>query len=195
MAVDWLEWLVARHGSAPVLLACGLFVGILFGFMAQRSQFCLRAAVVEFATGQFGIKLSIWLLTFATALLGVQALIGFGMLNVEQSRALSATGSISGAMLGGMSFGIGMVLARGCASRLLVLSGSGNARALLAGLVFVVAAQAAYQGLLAPLRLSVSGIWTIEGGAARNLRVWMGWPDRVGHVLALAIGMIEVVFA
>lgn len=68
---------------------------------------------------------------------------------MSQSRALSARGSLSGAIIGGSLFGIGMVLARGCASRLLVLSATGNARALIAGLVFVVAAQASYQVALA----------------------------------------------
>ena len=32
----------------------GLLVGGLFGFFAQRSRFCLRAAAVEFSRGQAG---------------------------------------------------------------------------------------------------------------------------------------------
>ena len=45
-------------------------------------------------------------------------------------------------------FGCGMVLSRGCASRMLVLSANGNLRALLSGLVFAVTAQAAYRAAL-----------------------------------------------
>ncbi|MDJ0930482.1 YeeE/YedE thiosulfate transporter family protein [Breoghania sp.] len=45
-----------------------------------------------------------------------------------------------------------MVLARGCASRLLVLSATGNLRALLSGLVFAVVAQASLRGILRPTR-------------------------------------------
>lgn len=195
MPFEALESWVNQIGVAPLLLASGLVVGFVFGFMAQRSQFCLRAAVIEFSTGHMGERLSIWLLTFASALLGVQALIAFGGLQVDQSRAMTATGSLSGAALGGISFGIGMVLARGCASRLLILSGSGNARALLAGLIFVVSAQAAYQGLLAPLRLTVSELWTVPGGPDRDLLARIGWPPASGLVLGLAVAAIATIFA
>lgn len=39
-------------------------------------------------------------------------------------------------------FGAGMILARGCASPLLVLSATGNLRAILTGLVLTLVAQA-----------------------------------------------------
>ena len=70
---------------------------------------------------------------------------------------MASTGSLSGALMGGLIFGVGMVLTRGCASRLLVLSAAGNRRALLSGLIFAVVAQASMGGdPVAPLRLSLS---------------------------------------
>jgi hypothetical protein len=62
-----------------------------------------------------------------------------------------------------------MIMTRGCASRLLVLSANGNLRALLSGLIFAVTAQASLAGGLAPLRIAISEWWTIEGGASRDL--------------------------
>ena len=50
-----------------------------------------------------------------------------------------------------------------------MLSANGNLRALLPGLIFAVTAQAALGGVLAPLREEISGWWTMEGGAARDL--------------------------
>ncbi|MFO1190983.1 MAG: hypothetical protein U1F00_02355 [Rhodoferax sp.] len=44
--------------TVRVLAAGGLLVGALFGFFAQRSRFCLHAAVIEFWRRQFGEKLS-----------------------------------------------------------------------------------------------------------------------------------------
>ena len=46
-----LTSLVDQHGSGPVLAAGGAVIGLLFGFFAQRSRFCLRAAVIEFWHG------------------------------------------------------------------------------------------------------------------------------------------------
>ena len=49
-----LEALLDRFGQAPLLAAGGLLIGFVFGFFAQRSRFCLRSAVIEFARGMPG---------------------------------------------------------------------------------------------------------------------------------------------
>jgi uncharacterized membrane protein YedE/YeeE len=152
----------------------GLLVGGSFGFFAQRSRFCLRAAAVEFSRGEGGPHLAIWLLTFAAALVGTQALVAIGLLDVSEARQLAQQGSISGALLGGVIFGCGMILARGCASRLLVLSANGNLRALLSGLVFAVTAQASYRGLLSPSREWLTNLWLVDGGPSRDIMSVVG---------------------
>src|SRR5512140_1144103 len=122
-----------------------------FGGFAQVSKFCLRSAVIEFSQGTLGSKVAIWLLTFSAAVATVQALIAFGLLDVSEARQLAARGSLSGSIIGGLMFGAGMILARGCASRLLVLSATGNLRALISGLVLTIVAQASLRGALSPV--------------------------------------------
>ena len=181
-----LSALLEQHGEGTVLAAGGLALGLIFGFFAQRSKFCLRAAVIEFWHGQFGEKLPVWLMAFSSAVVAVQVLILAGALDVSTSRQMANTGSLSGALVGGLLFGVGMVLTRGCASRLLVLSATGNLRALLSGLIFAVAAQASLSGALSPLRQTISGWWTIDGGSGRDLLAWSG----LGHWGGLAIGVL-----
>ena len=190
MAID-LTSLVEQHGTGAVLAAGGAVIGVLFGFFAQRSRFCLRAAVIEFWRGQFAEKLSVWLLAFASAVIVVQALIVAGWLDVSEARQLANRGSLSGALVGGLVFGAGMIMTRGCASRLLVLSANGNLRALLSGLVFAVTAQAALGGSLAPLRTEISTWWTVDGGTARDLLARVG----AGHADGLALGGLWLVVA
>ncbi len=160
----------------------GLVVGGLFGFFAQRSRFCLRAATIEFSRGEGGRRLAVWLLTFAAALVGTQGLVAIGLLDVSEARQLAQQGSISGALIGGVMFGCGMVLARGCASRLLVLSANGNLRALLSGLVFAVSAQASYRGLLSPARDWLTNLWLVDGGPSRDIMGLFGGgtPEKLG---------------
>lgn len=160
----------------------GLLVGGLFGFCAQRSRFCLRAAVIEFVRGESGPRLSVWLLTFAAALLATQGLVVLGLLDVSEARQLAQQGSISGAIVGGLMFGCGMVLTRGCASRLLVLSANGNLRALLSGLVFAVTAQASYRGVLSPAREWLTNLWLVDGGPSRDIMAALGGglPEKIG---------------
>lgn len=190
--MDWTGW-IENWGEPAVLAACGLLVGLGFGFFAQRSRFCLRAAVIEFWHGKFGDKLSVWLLAFATAVVGVQLMVVSGGLDVSTARQLSARGSLSGALLGGLIFGVGMVMTRGCASRLLVLSANGNLRALLSGLIFAVVAQASLGGVLAPLRETMAGWWVVEGGPARSVLSLVGAGPWDGLVFA-AVWLITALF-
>ena len=180
-----LESLIETYGESAVLATGGAIVGVLFGFFAQRSRFCLRAAVIDFWHMRFGEKLSIWLLTFSSAVIAVQLLVLMGWLETTNARQISATGSLSGALIGGLLFGVGMILTRGCASRLLVLSANGNLRALLAGLIFAVTAQASLGGVLAPLREEMASWWVIEGGVSRDILASL----ELNHLAGLVVGV------
>jgi len=186
-----LTLLNETYGESCVLALGGGVVGVLFGFFAQRSRFCLRAAVIEFWHHQFGEKLSVWLLTFASAVIAIQGLIVLGDLDVSTARQLATRGSLSGALIGGLMFGAGMIMTRGCASRLLILSANGNLRALLSGLIFAVTAQSALSGALSPAREALTRLWTVEGGASRDLLAILGWS----HTTGLVVGLVWMVAA
>lgn len=182
-AVQMLDQLIDLLGDQVTLALGGVLIGFLFGAMAQRSRFCLRSATLEVARGRLGDRLAVWLLAFATALIATQAMILWNVFDTGTVRQLNNTGSLSGAILGGLMFGAGMTLTRACASRMLVLSANGNLRALLSGLVFAVVAQAARDGALSPLRSILNGLWTIDG-PSRDLLVLFG----MGHGSAVLFG-------
>ena len=180
-----LASLLETWGDSNVLAMAGALVGFIFGLAAQRTRFCARAAVVECCEGKTGDRFSVWWLAFGSALVGVQALVLMGWLQPSTSRYIGSLGSISGAVLGGLLFGAGMILTRGCASRLLILSANGNLRALLAGLVFAVTVQASIAGWLAPARQALASWWPIDGGAGRDFLQLSGIGPTGGLVLAL----------
>ena len=188
-----LATVLETWGEPTVLALGGAAVGVLFGFSAQRSRFCLRAAVIEFWHRRFGDKLAVWLLAFSTAVVVVQALILLHQLDVSTARQLSNRGSLSGALIGGLLFGCGMVMTRGCASRLLVLSANGNLRALLSGLVFAAAAQASLGGVLVAPRMWLSNLWMVDGGPSRDLLAQLGL-NHWGGLLAGLVWMAAAVF-
>jgi uncharacterized membrane protein YedE/YeeE len=178
--IEIVEWL----GEEWMLALGGLTIGALFGFFAQRSRFCLRAASVEVARGQLGPKLAIWLFAFSAAIILTQTLSLAGQFSTANVRQLASQGSLSGAIIGGLLFGAGMVLTRGCSSRLLVLAANGNLRALLSGLIFAVTAQASMSGALAPLREYLGGLWTIDGGG-RDLLAFTAVGNSGGLIFGL----------
>lgn len=188
-----LQVLLESLGDAAGLALGGLLVGLVFGACAQQSRFCLRAGVIEFAHRSLGPRVAVWALAFSTAVAATQAAIAAGYLDVSEARQLAQRGSISGAVIGGMLFGCGMILARGCASRLLVLSATGNLRALVTGLILTIVAQASLRGALSPLREQLTLLWTLEGGAGRNVLAVLGAGPRTGLMLGLvwlAIGAL-----
>lgn len=178
-----MENLIERFGEPLLMCAFGALVGAVFGAAAQRSRFCLRAAAAELSEGIAGARLAIWLVAFFAALAAVQISVATRWFDPSGVRQLAATGSISGAVIGGLMFGAGMILARGCVSRLLVLSATGNLRAIVTGLVVTIVAQASLRGVLAPAREGLAGIWTVEGGPGRLLGA--GVPAGIWALLAL----------
>lgn len=190
-----LVWLVEEIGESWTLALGGALIGMMFGAAAQKSRFCLRAATVEFARGQIGGKTAIWLIVFTAAIAGTALLRHFGLADTSEARQIASPQSLSGAAIGGLMFGAGMVLARGCASRLLVLTATGNLRALLSGLVFAVVAQASLYGVLAPLRESIArGLVTSPNGG-NDLLQYAGVSPGVATGLAVAAAIAALSFA
>lgn len=191
----WLESLTERIGENTSLALGSLLIGVVFGFMAQRSRFCLRSAVIEFARNRMGGKLTVWLFAFATAVGVTQALAWVGWFDASNARQIATRGSLSGAAIGGALFGMGMILARGCSSRLLVLAAQGNLRSAMSGLIFAVAAQASLTGALSPLRLAISEWWTIDGGGARDLITRTGMGHGGALLFAAVWALAAIVWA
>jgi len=132
------------------------------------------------------------LLTFSAALIATQLFIEADSIDTASIRQLNAVGSLSGAIIGGLLFGAGMILARGCASRLLVLSATGNMRALISGLVITVVAQASLRGVLSPMREDLSEIWLLDSyqrGFSHLL------PDYGGFAIGVIIFALGIWYA
>ena len=177
--------IMEKLGEPQTAAVGGLFIGLIFGAAAQQSRFCLRAAIISFSHGLFDTRLAIWLLVFSGALVATQLLYVTETANLDEARQIATSGSLSGAIIGGALFGIGMVLARGCASRLLVLSATGNLRALLSGLIFAVTAQASLHGFLSPARNWLAGLWTIGPADGLNLLASAGASHGMGALFGL----------
>ncbi len=184
--------LIDRIGESPTAALFGLLTGVIFGVAAQRSRFCLRAAAVEFGRGMMQDKVAVWLLTFSTAVVWVQGAQLLGLIDTAQARMMAVPGSWSGAVIGGLLFGAGMVLARGCSGRLLVLAATGNLRSVVSGLIFAVVAQMSLTGWLAPLRDRLAALWITSGGRNMDLLAALHLPREAGLVIGLAVALLAL---
>lgn len=127
-------------------------VGLLFGAIARWSGFCLRGAVEDVLTKPDAPRARGFLLAIVVGMIAVQALIMAGTLDISKAVVLPNQLFWGGALLGGLLFGVGMVLAGGCGTRMLVLAAGGNLRSVVVFFVFGFVAYATIRGILAPMR-------------------------------------------
>ena len=93
------------------LMLSGLVVGIIFGFVLQRGRFCMNSAFRDI------IVMKEYTLLKAVALAIIVQMIGFHLIATMGLIQLNPKPLYWGAMIfGGFIFGVGMVLAAGCAS-------------------------------------------------------------------------------
>jgi uncharacterized membrane protein YedE/YeeE len=194
-----LDGLTPRAAS----LLFGGALGLVFGALALATGFCLRRAIAG-DREERAPALGLWLVALASAVAGTQAAAQSGLIAFAGHRLLAEDLPVLAIVLGGLMFGAGMVLARGCASRLTVLAGSGNLRAALVMLVFAVVALATVRGALAPLRTAIGGVTLSGGGAlpggallwvglavtAAGWAAWRGGLGLRGVVGGIAIGLL-----
>lgn len=172
-----------RFGESGTALIGGAVLGAVFGFFAQRTAFCTRSAVLDLTRRRNLSSLATWAAGFAVAVLAVQVLLVADLVEVTETRFFSTAQSLSGALVGGLAFGVGMVLTRGCVSRLLVLGASGNLRAAFSLLIVTAFGYATYAGLLVPARDAIGGLWSTADIGGNNLLALMDSGRNVGVAL------------
>lgn len=183
MLLELFDWgLEAR----TLQVIFGLALGMVFGIAAQLSRFCLRRAVAG-APDERGSAGAVWVVALASAIVGFLLASSWGYVDLGGHRYLDRDLPYLAIALGGIAFGAGMVLTRGCVSRLSVLGATGNLRAVTVLIVFAVVAHATLKGVLAPLRTALGSVTTtLPFGSLRDLPL--------GAPVASALGVVAAVY-
>ena len=200
--IEQLDALRETYGTASLVVWAAFGLGLFFGFVAEYSGYCARAALAEWAPGKERdraagnrfVRTKQYLLAVLVALAGTQALFAWQNIDLAQSIYWSVAIQPAALLAGGALFGIGMVLAGGCVSRLLVLAASGNGRSLVTLLVTGIAAYATLRGILSYPRIWLEGAWSTgasagalyEAGTVSHLAV----AGVIGAVLLAALAVV-----
>ncbi|MEH6830097.1 MAG: YeeE/YedE family protein [Sulfitobacter sp.] len=182
------EELSFENLTAPeAVLYFALVIGVAFGILAQITKFCFRRTLVG---SDRRAAAGVWFTALAVAVAGTQAAVSAGLIEFSDHRLMAGDLPWLAIVVGGLLFGAGMVLTRGCASRLTVLGGTGNLRALTVIIVFAITAHATMKGLFAPLRVALGNV-TVPLGDMNTLAalpggVWLFTGLIVATALILA---------
>ena len=142
----------------------GLFVGVLFGFILQRGRFCMNSAFRDAIL----LKDNVLLKTVFVALL--VELVGFAIMDATGAIAINPKPFWWGAnLLGSFIFGIGMVLAGGCASGITYRVGEGMVGAMTAVLGLALGGYITAAGFLKAFKGNLQAATTISGADGKAL--------------------------
>ena len=133
------------------VLGAVFLIAMIMGAVANKTHFCTMGAVSDWLNIGDSGRMRAWVFAMAVALLGVIALEAAGVINLSSETFppyRSANFAWPRYLVGGLMFGIGMVLASGCGNKTLVRVGSGNLKSLIVLLVGMVAS---YLMLWSPL--------------------------------------------
>ncbi len=176
-----------------VVIALGFAFGMIFGAAVQRSNYCTMGAISDVVLMGDSRRARAGVLSVAVALLGSQFLEVLGIADLSKSIYRTPVLGWLGAIAGGTAFGFGMVLAGGCGSRILVRTGAGNLKSLVAVIVLAITALMTLRGLIAPLRRP------FEQATQINLRgigvTSQGLPDLVARATGLGLGPLRIALA
>jgi uncharacterized protein len=152
-----------------------LFFGVALGVVFQRSRFCLVKAFREpFMSGESEH-------TRAAALALMLSMVGFSILkatDLKDANEWVFPSFWAGALLGGILFGVGMVIAGGCGAGSIWRAGEGHIKLWVAVFFFAIAAS------MARLILLKAELIT-ELGAALFIPNLLGWAGAVWGVAGL----------
>lgn len=154
------ETIVADAGT--YLALGGLIVGMIFGFIVQRTNFCAMGSISDILSFDDYRRFRSWLLAAATAIIGAQILQMVGIVNLSQSMYLNANFNWLGNVIGGLLFGIGMVFAGGCTSRNLVRAGGGDIRSVFVLMIVGLFAYMTIGGIIGPVRAELQTTTQID---------------------------------
>lgn len=165
----------------------GLLIGIAFGFIVYRTNFCTMGSISDILSFGDWNRFRSWLLAVAIAILGVWGIELAGVANMALSMYQASTLGWGANAIGGLIFGFGMVFSGGCISRNLVRAGGGDLRSIVVLLITGIFGYMTIGGLLGPLRVAIFDPLSIDLTAS-------GIKDQsIGAILSSLFGMSEAV--
>ncbi len=170
-------------------------VAVVFGFIGSRTNFCTMGAVSDAVSMGDYTRMRMWSLAAGVAVFAMGVFAFFGLVDPLKSIYTSPRVLWASYAVGGLMFGIGMVLASGCGSKTLFRIGGGSLKSLVVFIVLGIAAFATLKGITAVLRVNTIDALAITLPTAQSLPVLLGASSPLTALgVAAAVGAVFVAF-
>ena len=182
------------------VLWVAFFLSVLFGVIAQRTNFCTMGAITDIVNIGDWTRMRMWGMSIGVAMIGFYGMTFAGLIDPAKTLYASSRFIWLSATVGGLLFGFGMVLGSGCGSKTLVRIGGGNLKSVVVFVVMGVAAFATLKGITAILKVATIDRVAIEFSSNATLPNWLSnamgiSPAVAGFTLSMLFGLALLVWA
>lgn len=175
------------------LVGGGLAVGAVFGLLIQRHRFCMVAATGNLLLINDNRQVLAFIAALVIAVTGTQLLEFTDTVAIAESAYRNSQFDWFGASVGGLIFGIGAVLAGGCATRTLIRSTEGSLHSFIALLFFMLFAAFAQFSFLEDIRIGLTHNTAIELAGDASLAAILGLPQWLPAVVIIVLMLAYLV--
>ena len=190
----------ALEALTTQVLWAAFLLSLVFGAIAQRTHFCTMGAISDIVNMGDWTRMRMWGLAMGVAMIGFYVMAFFGVIDPSKTLYASSRFIWLSALVGGLLFGFGMVLASGCGSKTLVRIGGGNLKSVVVFLAMGIAAFATLKGITAVWRVGTVDRVAVDFSANASLPNLLSLvsglsPATAGLSIALVFGVALTVWA
>ena len=149
----------------------GIFflISLVLGAISQRTHFCTMGAVSDVINMGDWTRARQWMLAVGVAMVGFAALSHSGQIDASKTLYAGSRFLWLSAIVGGLLFGYGMVMASGCGNKTLVRIGGGNLKSLVVFVVMGISAFATLKGITAVVRVNTVDAMALDMSSGAHL--------------------------
>ncbi|WP_414052987.1 YeeE/YedE family protein [Macrococcus animalis] len=165
-------------------IVSGLIVGALLGFVMQRTRFCLTGGFRDMYVQKNNKMFYALLIAISIQAIGLYVLTSMNIIHIEYEAF-----SVIGTILGSFVFGIGIVLAGGCATGTWYRAGEGLIGSWIALFMYALFAAMTKVGVLKPLLDKLNSVSVVNADLSKST----GIPFWIYLVFLIMVTVILVV--
>ncbi len=175
------------------VLMIAFLISAAFGVIAQRTGFCTMGAISDVYNMGSWTRMRVWGTAMGVAMLGFAVMAFLGL--IKPADASFNLGKVTWlpAVIGGILFGVGMVLASGCANKTLIRVGEGNLKSLVTFIMLGLGAYSGMWGLASALHATTDQYGSVAVDNGTLMPQWIASATgsdvlSVGLFMAIVIG-------
>lgn len=185
------------HVKTRTVSWLGFVLAFIFGYVGNKTHFCTMGAVSDIVNMNHWDRMRAWFLAIAVAIIGTSLLIYTGTIDVSKTIYTGSNFYWLAALVGGLTFGVGMTLSGGCGQRTLVRLGGGNLKSIVVFIFMGYAALVTLSGIFGAFRVNYlqAEPVTVYLDGMQTLPALLGFATPTGTLMVgLAIGVAMLLF-